>query len=157
MDDTYNTLFKEGVMDLKECTQFATENPVCFIATADGDQPRVRTFVLEKADESGFYFTLVTTKKMYKQVCANPKTEICFFHADQDGSKVKQMRVTGMLEQIYEPDLLEKAYAKRQWIDQHIGISIKPLLATFRLRTGNAFFWTFENAAREEQIEVLHF
>lgn len=144
-------------MDLQECLQFAKENPVCFIATADGDQPHVRTFVLEKADESGFYFTLVTTKKMYSQVCANPKAEICFFHADQDPSKTRQMRVTGMLEQVHEEELLEKAYAKRQWIEQQIGRPVKPLLAIFRLNTGSAFFWTFANALREDQIEVLHF
>ena len=144
-------------MDLQECIQFAKDNPVCFIATADGDQPHVRTFVLEKADASGFYFTLVTTKKMYKQVCANPKAEICFFHADPDSSKVRQMRVAGMLEQVNEPDILEKAYEKRQWIDQQIGRSVKPLLAIFRLNTGNAFFWTFANAGREDKIEVLHF
>ena len=144
-------------MDLQECLQFAKDNPVCFIATMDGDQPRVRTFVLEKADETGFYFTLVTTKKMYSQVCANPKAEICFFHADPDHSKTRQMRVTGMLEQVHEPDLLEKAYAKRQWIDQQIGKSVKPLLAIFRLNTGNALFWTFADAGKEGQIEVIHF
>jgi pyridoxamine 5'-phosphate oxidase len=144
-------------MDLRECIQFAKENPVCFLATVEGDQPHVRTFVLEHADESGFYFTLVSTKKMYKQVCTNPKAEICFFHADKDSSKVKQMRVTGLLEQVHEPELLEKAYTKRQWIDKQIGRSVKPLLGIFRLSAGNAFFWTFANAGLEDQIEVLRF
>ncbi len=139
------------------CITFARENPICFLATEDGDQPHVRTFVLEHADESGFYFTLVTTKKMYKQVCTNPRVEICFFHEDPDSSQTRQMRITGTLEQVREPDLLEKAYAKRQWIDQQIGRSVKPLLAIFRLNTGNAFFWTFADAGREDQIEVLHF
>lgn len=145
------------MVDLQECIQFAKENPVCFVATAEGDQPRVRTFVLEQADDSGFYFTLVTTKKMYGQVCANPRVEICFYHPDQEFGRVKQMRISGMLEQVYDPVLLEKAFARRQWIEQQIGKPVKPLLAIFRLNTGNAFFWTFADAAREDQIEILHF
>jgi pyridoxamine 5'-phosphate oxidase len=144
-------------MNLQECIQFARENPICFIATIDGNQPHVRTFVLQQADESGFYFTLVNTKKMYQQVCANPRVEICFFHSDSDASKVKQMRINGILEPIQNAELLEKAYAQRQWIDQQIGQPVKPLLAIFRLNAGNAFFWTFTDAGREAQIEVLHF
>lgn len=144
-------------MNLQEYIQFARENPICFIATVDDDQPHVRTFVLEHADENGFYFTLVTTKKMYKQVCKNPRVEICFFHNDPDSSKTRQMRITGILEQVHEPDLLEKAFAKRQWIEQQIGRPVKPLLEIFRLNAGNALFWTFADAGLEEQIEVLHF
>ena len=33
-------------MDFSACTKFATENPVTYIATADGDQPRVRAFAM---------------------------------------------------------------------------------------------------------------
>ena len=43
-------------MDFQDCIKFATEIPVCYLATADGDQPRVRTFLLWYADETGFYF-----------------------------------------------------------------------------------------------------
>jgi hypothetical protein len=67
------------------------------------------------------------------------------------------MRISGIVEQVHDEDLLEKAYAQRQWIDQQIGQPVKPLLAIFRLNTGNAFFWTFTDAGREAQIEVLHF
>lgn len=144
-------------MDLQECIKFANENPVCFVATVDGDQPHVRTFVLEKADETGFYFTLVNTKKMYRQVCTNPRVEICFFHNSAEFSEVKQMRITGMLEQIYDPALLEIAYEHRKGLEPNVGKPIKPLLAIFRLNTGDAFFWTMMDAMREERIEILHF
>jgi len=47
-------------MDLDDCIKFATENPICFVATADGDQPRVRTLALWFASEGGFYFSVVS-------------------------------------------------------------------------------------------------
>jgi len=42
--------------DSQDCIKFANENPVCYIATMDGDQPRVRGFLMWFADEKGFYF-----------------------------------------------------------------------------------------------------
>ena len=46
-------------MDLQSCTQFANENPVCTLATARGDQPRVRGVLL--------WFT-ATSKSLYRQL-----------------------------------------------------------------------------------------
>jgi uncharacterized pyridoxamine 5'-phosphate oxidase family protein len=43
-------------MKKKEYVNFATANPVCYIATSFGDQPCVRAVLLLFADESGFYF-----------------------------------------------------------------------------------------------------
>ena len=76
-------------MDLKECISFARENPLCSLATAEDNQPHVRTVRLDQADDTGFYFTLGMTKKMYRQLCKNPRIELCFFHPDQDSSQVK--------------------------------------------------------------------
>ena len=53
-------------MDLQECTKFATENPVCYLATADGDQPRVRVVLMWFADERGFYFAILSPKNVIK-------------------------------------------------------------------------------------------
>ena len=144
-------------MDLKECISFARENPLCSLATAEDTQPHVRTVRLDQADDTGFYFTLGMTKKMYRQLCKNPRIELCFFHPDQDFSQVKQMRVTGLLEEIHDPVMLEKGYEARKGLEPLVGKPIKPLLATFRLNSGEVHFWTFMNALKEDQIEVLQF
>jgi nitroimidazol reductase NimA-like FMN-containing flavoprotein (pyridoxamine 5'-phosphate oxidase superfamily) len=54
----YPHLFKsqEVKMDYKDCIKFANENPVCYVATADGDQPRVWGLLMWFADETGFFF-----------------------------------------------------------------------------------------------------
>ena len=43
-------------MDFKDCVKFANDNKTCYLATADGDQPRVRALGMWYADETGFYF-----------------------------------------------------------------------------------------------------
>ncbi|MBN1234934.1 MAG: hypothetical protein JW999_02670 [Methanotrichaceae archaeon] len=42
-------------MDFKDCIKFTSDNPVSFIATMDGELPRVRAFLMWFAHESGFY------------------------------------------------------------------------------------------------------
>lgn len=38
-------------MELKDCIEFANMNPVSYIATVDGDKPRVKGLILWYADE----------------------------------------------------------------------------------------------------------
>jgi uncharacterized pyridoxamine 5'-phosphate oxidase family protein len=53
-------------MDLQDCIKFATENPVCYLATTDGDQPRVRALQLWYADGSGLSFITLSPKEFSK-------------------------------------------------------------------------------------------
>jgi pyridoxamine 5'-phosphate oxidase len=130
-------------MDLKDCIQFATENPFCYVATADGDQPRVRTFGLWYADQSGFYLVTMAQKEVTKQLQQNPKVEVCFFNNAPDPAGWKQMRVTGEIEFLEDEESLEKAYQNRSFLDALLGFSIRPLVRPFRIATGEAQFWTF--------------
>ena len=51
-------------MDFRDCLKFASDNPVSFIASMEGEQPRVRAFLMWFADESGFYYHTGTAKSM---------------------------------------------------------------------------------------------
>ncbi len=51
-------------MDFKDCIKFANETPVCYLATMDKDQPRVRALGFWFADENGFYFQIGSVKDM---------------------------------------------------------------------------------------------
>jgi pyridoxamine 5'-phosphate oxidase len=82
-------------MNLQDCIKFATENPLCFVATTDGDQPRVRVIALWFANENGFYWGILSPKNVYKQLKANPNVEACFYDNNSDLFNAKQMRVTG--------------------------------------------------------------
>ena len=82
-------------MSFQDCVKFANENPVCYVATTDGDQPRVRAFVIFFADENGFYFGTLSPKDVSRQLKTNPKVEVCFYN---NARPMKMMRVTGEVE-----------------------------------------------------------
>jgi pyridoxamine 5'-phosphate oxidase len=144
-------------MDFQDCIKFATENPVCYLATADGDQPRVRTFLLWYADESGFYFVPMSTKEVAKQLQRNPKVEVCFYNNAADPADWKQMRVMGEVEFLEDEESLEKAYQNRSFLDDILGFSVRPLVRPFRVPAGEAHFWTLADNLKEAEIERLNF
>ena len=144
-------------MDLKDCIKFATENPVCYLATAEGDQPRVRTFLLWYADESGFYFVPTGDKQVTKQLRQNPKLEVCFYNNAADAADWKQMRVTGEIEFLEDEESLEKAYQNRSFLDDILGFSVRPLVRPCRIPTGEVHFWTLGDNLKESEIERIRF
>lgn len=65
---------------------------VFYVATVEGDQPKVRPFGAVADIGGKAYFCTNNTKNVYRQIIANPKVEIC--GPKQDGTWV---RVTGVL------------------------------------------------------------
>ncbi len=62
---------------MEEVFQFFKENPVFYLATAEGDQPRVRPFGAVAVFEEKLYICTNNQKKVFKQIEANTKVEIC--------------------------------------------------------------------------------
>ena len=81
---------------LEDYIKFANENPISFLATVEGDQPRVRGFQLWYADKSGLQRHSAAAKDIIEQLKANPKVEVCFFN--NKSKDMQQMRVTGTVE-----------------------------------------------------------
>ena len=67
---------------------------VFYIATIDGDQPRVRPFGSIIEFEGEAYICSGNFKDFYKQIKANPKVELCGMYQDFDW-----LRVTATLEE----------------------------------------------------------
>ena len=144
-------------MDIQDCIKFATENPVCYLATADGDQPRVRTWLLWTADEGGFYFVAIEGKEVTQQLKENPKVEICFFNNAPEAPDWKHMRVMGEIEFLDTEEMLAKAYEARSFLDPIVGQSVEPLVRPFRVYTGEAHFWTLGGFLKEPELERVKF
>ena len=77
---------KEVQAYLKECGAF-------FIATVDGDQPRVRAFGVSEIIDGRLYIMTGKVKDVFKQMAANGKFEICALKP----SGSEWMRVSGTL------------------------------------------------------------
>lgn len=63
---------------MQEVYEFLKEKaPTYYLATIDGDQPRVRAFGTLDLFEDKLYIQTGKNKDVYKQIVANPKVEIC--------------------------------------------------------------------------------
>ena len=76
---------------MEEVWKFLKESGTYYLATMDGDQPRVRPFGTAEIFEGKLYIQTGKKKDVSKQIQKNPKVEICAF---KDG---KWIRVTGKL------------------------------------------------------------
>lgn len=141
-------------MEFKDCYEFANEIKTCYLATTEGDQPRVRALGMWYADDTGFYFQAQTVKAMYKQIEKNPKVELYF--NSKDFSKV--MRVYGKVKIITDTKIRAKCIEERPFV-KNFGITEpdNPLLAVFQVYTGEAYFWTMADSMKEADIPRIKF
>ena len=76
---------------MQEVCEFLKEAGVYYLATVEGDQPRVRPFGTAHIFEGKLYIQTGKSKEVSKQIQADPKVEICAFKAG------KWLRVAGTL------------------------------------------------------------
>jgi pyridoxamine 5'-phosphate oxidase len=139
-------------MNILDCIKFTNGNPVCYLATAENDQPRVRALGFWFADDTGFYFQTTSFKEFPQQLKENPKTEICFYK--HEGMIGTMLRISGKAEFIDNPELREKAMNDRPFL-KSFGLTVdSPKMIIFRIVHGKAHFWTMDkNLAPKEYID----
>ncbi len=69
----------EYMTDVERVCAFLDEAKTYYLATAEGDQPRVRPFGTALVFEGKLYIPTGQVKNVSKQLAANPKAEICAF------------------------------------------------------------------------------
>jgi uncharacterized pyridoxamine 5'-phosphate oxidase family protein len=92
---------------MKEVYEFLKKCGTYYLATADGDQPRVRPFGTYLIFEDKLYIQTGKVKNVSKQMMANPKIEICAFSGDT------WIRISAM---VVEDDRIE---AKQAMLDTY--------------------------------------
>lgn len=140
-------------MNINDYISFASANPVCYLATCDGDQPRVRTVLLFFADKTGFYFGTLSPKDMSKQLHHNPKVEVCFYNNPHDLAQAKQMRLTGAVEFVNDPEMIHRLHETRLYLDDISGYDLEPISEIFRVSAGDVHFWSLSDVMNEENVE----
>ena len=78
--------------NIERVYQFLEEAGTYYLATMEGDQPRVRPFGTALLYEGKLYIQTGKIKPVSKQIQINPKVELCAF---KDG---KWLRLSGILE-----------------------------------------------------------
>ena len=114
---------------MKKVEKFLKDAEVYYLATVDGDQPRVRPFGTVNVFEDKLYIQTGKVKDVSKQIHANPKVEICAF---KDGD---WLRVAGELVED------ERREAKEAMLDAYPNLK-----AMYSADDGNTEVFYFKNA-----------
>ena len=92
---------------MERVCEFLKNAGVYYLATVEGDQPRVRPFGTVHIFEGKLYIQTGKVKSVSRQLAANPKAEICAFH------KGTWLRIAG---ELVEDDRVE---AKKSMLDAY--------------------------------------
>lgn len=92
---------------MERVCEFLKKARVYYLATVEGDQPRVRPFGTAHIFEGKLYIQTGKSKPVSRQLAANPKAEICAFHEG------KWVRIAG---ELVEDDRVE---AKKSMLDAY--------------------------------------
>jgi pyridoxamine 5'-phosphate oxidase len=125
-------------MNKTQILEFINTNPVCHLATVEGDQPRVRGMMMYKADEKGIIFHTGDFKDLYQQLTKNSKVEICFNSSDQR----KQLRICGVAEFLDDLELKKEIVSARPFIKPQIDKQGYDMLIVFRVTRLKAAIWS---------------
>lgn len=99
-----------------------------YLATIDGDQPRLRPVSPVKTD--GFTIYVANLRLYHKtvEIAANPKVELCYL----DGGH-NQVRITGVAEIVNDENLLQEIWDANPLLRQYLGTIDNPDLIVYRI------------------------
>lgn len=130
---------------MQKVYEFLKKAGTYYLATVEGDKPRVRPFGTVNVFEGKLYIQTGRIKPVSKQIAANPKVELCAF---MDG---KWLRLAG---ELVEDDRTD---AKKSMLD-----SYPSLRAMYDENDGNTQVFYFKNAVAAfssftEKSEIITF
>ena len=130
---------------MQRVAEFLKNAGTYYLATVEGDQPRVRPFGTAHIFEDKLYIQTGKIKDVSKQIHANPKVEVCAF---KDG---KWLRVAG---ELVEDDRVE---ARQSMLDAY-----PSLQNMYKADDGNTEVFYFKDATATfssftDEPEVLKF
>ena len=137
-------------MEEQKIYELINENLGFYLATMDGDQPRVRGMMLFRA---GIVFHTASTKDVFKQLQLNPKAEMCF------NANGVQIRVTGEIEVSTDEVLRQEIFGHptRKFLQAWKEKGIDDLLTVLIMKNCEAVTWTMEtNFAKKSPISICN-
>lgn len=119
---------EEKLTSMEKIVKFLKGAETYYLATVEGDQPRVRPFGTAHIFEGKLYIQTGKKKDVSKQLHANPKAELCAFKDDE------WIRVAG---ELVEDDRVE---ARKSMLDAYPGLKKK-----YAADDGNTEVFYFKN------------
>jgi uncharacterized pyridoxamine 5'-phosphate oxidase family protein len=99
-----------------------------FLATVDGDQPRLRP--VSPVRTEGFVVYVANLRPYHKtsEIAANPKVELCYLDPEHD-----QLRITGRAEAVTDRVLLQEIWDANPLLRHYLGTPDNPDLIVYRI------------------------
>ncbi len=100
-----------------------------YLATADGDQPRVRPVSPVLTEGFTVYVANLRGYSKTAEIAANPKVELCYLDDHHD-----QVRITGVAEVVTDRAVLQDIWDANPLLRQYLGRIDNPELILYRVR-----------------------
>ena len=113
-----------------------------YLATSDGDQPRLRPVSPVRTDGFTVYVANLRSYHKTAEIAANPKVELCYLDDHHD-----QVRITGVAEVVTDRALLQEIWDANPLLRQYLGTTDNPQLIVYRIRPAHVRYmreWALE-------------
>lgn len=98
------------------------------LATADGDQPRLRPVSPVKTDRFTVYVANLRQYGKTAEIAANPRVELCYLDPDHD-----QVRITGRAEVLDDAEQIEEIWKSNPLLRKYLGTPDNPELIIYKI------------------------
>jgi general stress protein 26 len=99
-----------------------------YLATIDGDQPRLRPVSPVRTDGFTVYVANLRAYHKTQEIAANPKVELCYLDDHHD-----QVRITGIAEILTDRKLLQEIWDGNPLLRQYLGSIDNPQLIVYAI------------------------
>ncbi len=128
------------LVQLAQATMTAARFP--FLATIDGDQPRLRPISPVRTEGFVVYFANLRAYHKTGEIALNPRIELCYMDPKHD-----QVRITGVAEVLTNRKLLQEIWDSNPLLREYLGSIDNPELIVYKLRPAQVRFmreWALE-------------
>jgi uncharacterized pyridoxamine 5'-phosphate oxidase family protein len=128
---------------MSEILTFLTENKTFYLATVEGNKPKVRPFGFVMEFEGRLYFSTNESKPSFRQLKANPNIEISATNANNEW-----IRLSGEAVFDTRPEVKTKLFEAAPHLRSMYDKPDSPVLAPFYIKNGEAVFCSLTAAPR---------
>jgi uncharacterized pyridoxamine 5'-phosphate oxidase family protein len=132
---------------MNEAVQFLIDNPVFYLATVDGDEPKVRPFGFIMEFQGKIYFCTSNEKQVFKQLKANPKFEVCT--TDKAGRWIR-LKGKAVFDDNYEAK--KKVFEMMPIVADIYQDASNPIFEVFYLAEGEAAIFSMSGEKRTYKL-----
>jgi general stress protein 26 len=99
-----------------------------YLASMDGDQPRLRPVSPVRTDDFTVYVANLRSYHKTGEIAANPRVELCYLDKNHN-----QIRITGIARTVQDETILKEIWDANPLLRQYLGSVDNPELIVYRI------------------------